>query len=70
MVGWFGRSLAPRGAETILSATSMPLMTWPKTEYLLSRNVESSTTMKNCEDALFGIRGRAMDTMPRLCGRC
>ena len=45
----------------------MPLVTWPKTVYWLSRNVESLTTMKNCDEALFGSLERAIDTIPRLC---
>src|SRR5262249_12533 len=49
--GWLGRSLAPRGALTILSATSMPEATSPNTVYWPSRNVESLTTMKNWDEA-------------------
>src|SRR6266536_1115084 len=66
-IGWFGRSLAPRGAAAILSATSMPETTSPKAEYWLSRKVESFTTMKNCEDAELGSCERAIETMPLLC---
>src|SRR5450432_2454713 len=65
--GLFGLSLASRGPPTILSATSIPLVTCPKTVYWLSRNGESLTTIKNCDDALSGLAERAIDTMPRLC---
>lgn len=42
-----GLSRSSRGRFTILSATPMPFVTSPNTEYLRSRNRESSTTMKN-----------------------
>src|SRR5437879_11661967 len=62
----FGRSFWPRGAFTILSATSMPRITSPKTVYWRSRKGESFTTMKNCEPALSGLLDRAIETIPRL----
>src|ERR1051326_327466 len=67
VVGLFGRSFAPRGALTILSATSIPFVTFPNTVYCLSRHGESEVTMKNCDEALFGSFERAMETMPRTC---
>src|SRR5207248_2693307 len=67
VVGLFGRSFAPFGALTILSATSIPFVTFPKTVYCLSRKVESEVTMKNCDEALFGSFERAMETTPRTC---
>src|SRR5207245_10712935 len=62
----FGKSFWPRGAFTILSATSMPRTTSPNTVYWRSRKGESFTTMKNCEPALLGSLARAMETIPRV----
>src|SRR2546423_3718248 len=64
-VGLFGRSLALRGALTILSATSIPFVTLPKAVYWLSSDPASATQMKNCDEALFGSFERAMETTPR-----
>src|SRR4051812_10462441 len=67
LVGLFGRSCWPVGALTILSTTSMPFVTCPKTLYWLSSDGASATMMKNCDDALFGEFERAIERMPRLC---
>src|SRR5205085_9290195 len=67
VVGLFGRSPVLRGALTILSATSMPLVTCPKTLYWLSSEGASATMTKNCDEALFGSFERAIETIPRLC---
>jgi len=42
-----GLSRSSRATLTILSATPIPLVTSPNTEYLRSKNRESSTTTKN-----------------------
>ena len=61
-----GRSRLFFGKLTILSATSIPFTTSPKTVYCPSRKFESLTTMKNCEPALLGSFVRAMERIPRL----
>ncbi len=67
LAGRFGRSLEFFEDATILSTTSIPVTTSPKAVYWLSRNVESFTTMKNCDDAELGSCERAIETIPRLC---
>src|SRR5688572_5217416 len=51
--GLVGRSLAPVGAVTILSTTSSPLLSFPKTVYLPSRLGYLSCMTKNWLPALF-----------------
>src|SRR6185503_7319337 len=55
------------GAWLIASATSMPFVTVPNAENLLSRCGPGPTRMKKCVVPLFGSSVRAIDTMPRTC---
>src|SRR4051812_43792709 len=67
VTGSVGRFCAPVGALTILSATSIPFVTRPKTLYCPSSDGVSATMMKNCDEALSGEFERAIETMPRVC---
>src|SRR5512135_1854666 len=53
---------------TILSATSIPEVTSPKTVYFWLREGASATQMKNCDPALSGCADLAMERMPLLWG--
>src|SRR5262249_55158762 len=64
-----GLSRVSRGWATILSATSIPFTTSPKTVYLLFRYGAFFTIMKNCEPALSGSWAWAIETTPRTCGQ-
>src|SRR3982750_2629389 len=56
------------GVDSILSRTSRPSITRPKTVYFPSSEGAFAVTMKNEVVALAGSLPRAIETMPLVCG--